>query len=232
MPRSLQSLSTLDSTLRTIQVQSLFSAFSPALRSELRSNAARRVFQDGAMIQHRGDQSDGFYIVARGQVKLGHLNADGDMQVLLLLGPNDSFGELACLGEFRRVVDAQALGETEVSWISDRVFQTAIGNDAQHAQQLIRLLAGQLQESLDQLIVFRKMPAAKRLAQTLLAMAEGRAAPVRLAIRKQDLAELVGVSRMTITTTLDSLEGKGFLTRFYRGLEISDPDAMRRWMRG
>jgi CRP/FNR family transcriptional regulator, cyclic AMP receptor protein len=179
MPRSLQSVSTLDSTLRTIQVQSLFSAFSPALRSELRSNATRRVFQDGAMIQHRGDLGDGFYIVERGHVKLGHLNADGDMQVLLLLGPNDSFGELACLGEFRRVVDAQALGETEVSWISDRVFQTAIGNDAQHAQQLIRLLAGQLQESLDQLIVFRKMPAAKRLAQTLLAMAEGRAAPVR-----------------------------------------------------
>jgi CRP/FNR family transcriptional regulator len=232
MPRSLQSSFTLDSTLRTIKAQSLFSAFSPELRSELRSNAAGRVLQDGAIIQHRGDQGDGFYIVERGQVKLGHLNVDGEMQVLLLLGPNDSFGELACLGEFRRVVDAQALGETEISWISDRVLQTAIGNDAQHAQQLIRLMACQLQESLDQLIVLRKMPAAKRLAQTLLAMAEGRAAPVQLSIRKQDLAELVGVSRMTITTALDVLEEKGFLTRFYRGIEISDLDAMRRWMRG
>ena len=218
--------------MRTIQAASLFSTFPAALRAELKSNAVRRVVQDGALIQHRGDQGDGFYIVERGQLKIGHLDAEGEMQVLLLLGRGDSFGELACLGGFRPVVGAQALGETEISWISDGVFRAAIASDPQHAQQLIRLLASQLQESLDQLIVFRKMPAAKRLAQTLLAMAEGRAAPVRLAIRKQDLPQLLGVSRMTITTSLDLLEGKGYLTRFYRGLEISDPDAMRRWMRG
>jgi CRP/FNR family transcriptional regulator, cyclic AMP receptor protein len=232
MPRSLQSATKVDSTMRSINVPSLFSTFSLSLRAELKRKAVRRVYQDGALIQHRGDHADGFYIVERGQVKIGHFNSEGEMQVLLLLGQNDSFGELACLGEFRRVVDAQSLGETEISWISDEAFLAALASDPLNAQQLIKLLASQLQESLDLLIVFRKMPAVRRLAQTLLAMAEGRAAPVQLSIRKQDLAELVGVSRMTITTALDVLEEKGFLTRFYRGIEISDLDAMRRWMRG
>lgn len=232
MPRSLQSTPKLDSTMRTIHVPSLFSTFSPSLREQLKRNVVRQVYADGALIQHRGDKADGFYIVERGQIKIGHFNSEGEMQVLLLLGVNDSFGELACLGEFRRVVDAQALGETEVSWISDHVFQSAIASDPRHAEELIRLLATQLQESLDLLIVFRKMPAAKRLAQSLLAMAEGRPAPIRLAIRKQDLAELVGVSRMTITTALDMLEAKGYLKRFYRGLEIVDADALRSWLRG
>lgn len=220
----------LDNTSRSINAPSLFHALAPDLRAKLRHGAVHRTYHHGAPIQHRGDHADGFYVIERGQMKIGHFNADGEMQTLLLMGAGDSFGELACLGEFRRVVDAQAVGETEILWISDLALRDSLEQDPDLAREMMRLLAVQLQEALDLLIVFRKMPAAKRLGHALLAMAEGRAAPIKIAIRKQDLAELVGVSRMTITTALEDMEQHGFVSRLYRGLVINDPAGLRRWM--
>jgi CRP/FNR family transcriptional regulator, cyclic AMP receptor protein len=231
MPSILQSQPLLDNTSRSINAPSLFWALASELREQLLRNAACRIYQDGAPIQHRGDKADGFYVILRGQIKVGHFDADGEMQVLLLFGSGDSFGEIACLGEFDRVVDAQSVGETEIAWISDQQLQMAIADDPQLARELIRILATQLQESLDILIVLRKMPATKRLGHALLSMAEGRPVPIKLTIRQQDLAELVGVSRMTITTALDFLEAQGFLTRIYRGLVVKDVAGLRRWMR-
>jgi CRP/FNR family transcriptional regulator, cyclic AMP receptor protein len=165
------------------------------------------------------------------KVKLGHHAASGDMQALFILGPGDSFGELACLGQFPRVVDAEAVGKLEMIWISDTTMTAAIARSPAMSGALVMVLSQQLQEALDRLIVFRNMPAPKRLAQNLLALTEGKHAPVKLGIRQQELAELVGVSRMTIASALAQLEELGLVTRHYRHLVVTDPVRLRRWMK-
>ena len=116
------------------------------------------------------------------------------------------------------------------SWV-DAVLSSVIASSPQVGRELLRALSQQLQEALDYLIVFRNLPAPKRLAQRLLALCEGKAAPVKLGIRQQELAELVGVSRMTIGTALTQLENEGVVTRHYRSMMINDPAALRRWLK-
>jgi CRP/FNR family transcriptional regulator, cyclic AMP receptor protein len=149
----------------------------------------------------------------------------------LILGPGDSFGELGCLGYFPRVLDAEAIGALEMLWVSDGQLSGVIANSPKIGRELLRVLSEQLQEALDNLIVFRNMPAPKRLAQRLLALSEGKEAPVKLGIRQQELAELVGVSRMTIASTLAQLQELGLVSRHYRHLVVNDPAALRKWMR-
>jgi CRP/FNR family transcriptional regulator, cyclic AMP receptor protein len=88
-----------------------------------------------------------------------------------------------------------------------------------------------LQETLDNLLVFRNMSAVKRLAQRLIAFAGDRPPPIRLGIKQQELAELIGVSRMTIASALAELEGHGLVTRRYGHLVVEDPAALRKWMK-
>ena len=116
-------------------------------------------------------------------------------------------------------------------WISDATLLAAIAASPTVSGAFIKALSQQLQEALDRLIVFRNMPAPKRLAQNLLALAEGKQAPVKLGIRQQELAELVGVSRMTIASALAQLEELGLVTRHYRHLVITNPVALRQWMK-
>jgi CRP/FNR family transcriptional regulator len=153
------------------------------------------------------------------------------MQVLFILGQGDSFGELACLGQFERVLDIEALGHVEMLWVSEKIFSEIIGRSPDMAREMLKILAKQLQEALDNLLVFRNMPAPKRLAQRLLAFAADRDPPVRLGIKQQELAELIGVSRMTIASALAELEKLGLVTRHYGHIAVEDPAALRQWMR-
>lgn len=231
MPKTLQSATLPENTGRSIGAPALFASLPVSLQEELRRGSLRRSFSDGQLVQHRGDAADGFWIIEKGQVKLGHYAASGEMQALIILGPGDSFGELACLGYFPRVLDAEAIGSLEMLWVSEGVLSAAIASCPKVARELLRALSQQLQEALDNLIVFRNLSAPKRLAMRLLALGEGKPAPVKLGIRQQELAELVGVSRMTIASTLAQLDDLGLVSRHYRHLVINDPAALRRWMK-
>jgi CRP-like cAMP-binding protein len=231
MPRILQSQHPTENSGRSVGAPALFAGFPAEVQAEFRDKAIRRNFTAGQFLHHRGDEADGFWIVEKGQVKCGHQDAQGNMHVLFILGPGDSFGELACLGHFERVLDIEALGKVEMLWVSEKVFSEIIGRSPEFARQMLKILAKQLQEALDNLLVFRNMPAAKRLAQRLLAFAADREPPVKLGIRQQELAELIGVSRMTIASALAELEKLGLVTRHYGHLIVEDPVALKRWMK-
>lgn len=231
MSTIIQSPDQFENIGRSVGAPVLFASFPVALQTELRQKSVRRQFLPGQFLQHRGDQADGFWIIDKGQVKLGHQDAHGTMHVLFILGPGDSFGELACLGQFARVLDAEALGKVEMSWVSDKIMSEAMTGAPDVAREMLKILAKQLQEALDNLLVFRNMPAPKRLAQRLLAFVADREPPVKLAIKQQELAELIGVSRMTIASALSDLENLGLVTRHYGHLVIEDPTALKQWMK-
>jgi CRP/FNR family transcriptional regulator, cyclic AMP receptor protein len=231
MSMGLQSSHLSEKIGRSVGAPALFESFPAALQAELREKAIRRHFDSGQFLQHRGDDADGFWVIDKGQVKLGHQDAQGNMHVLFILGPGDSFGELACLGQFARVLDAEALGKVQVTWVSGKNMSEAIAGSADISREMLKILAKQLQEALDNLLVFRNMPAPKRLAQRLLAFVADREPPVKLSIKQQELAELIGVSRMTIASALSELEALGLVTRHYGHLVIEDPTALRHWMK-
>lgn len=231
MSTTLQSDHLSENIGRSVDAPALFASFPEALRTELRSKAVRRNFESGQFLHQRGDPAGGFWIIDKGQVKLGHQDKQGTMHVLFILGPGDSFGELACLGQFRRVLDAEALGKTEMLWVSEAILSDIIAGSTEISREMLKILAKQLQEALDNLLVFRNMPAPKRLAQRLLAFVADREPPVTLGIKQQELAELIGVSRMTIASALAELEGLGFVSRHYGHLVVEDSAALKRWMK-
>jgi CRP-like cAMP-binding protein len=231
MPSILQSQDKFENTGRTVSSPGIFHGFPKYIRDELLAGAVRRKYEPGQLIQHRGDAIDGFAVIDIGQVKTGHYQADGDMRVLAILGAGDSFGELACLGGFGRVADAEAIGNAELLWISEAEFSRVLDSSPEVSKGLLRAIAIQLQEALDNLLAFQKQPAGKKLARRLLALCADRPAPVQLAIRQSELAELVGVSRMTIVTTLGTFEAKGLVKRHYGKITVVNPTALGAWLK-
>ncbi|MFC4292291.1 Crp/Fnr family transcriptional regulator [Sphingorhabdus arenilitoris] len=233
MPTSLHSRNRpkFEATGRTIGSPILFRELPADIRTQLMKSAVMREFQDGQIIQQRGDPANGFWLIEKGQVKIGRFSKEGNLQVLLIFGEDDSFGELACLGGFSKVVDAVDVGKSRLKWVSERDFWDALANSPETMRHVMRTLAAQLQESLDNLVAIRKMPAKKQLARAIIALCGTRAAPVHLVVRQSELAELIGVSRMTISTVLTEMEEAQLIQRKYRGMTVADPAALRQWMR-
>ena len=108
-------------------------------------------------------------------------------------------------------------------WISSAQMDRIIEGEPSVSRELLRLLSGQLQEALDMLIAQRRLSAKKRLARSLLsARARFRGNTATVNLNQEDLAELVGTSRMTISTALADMEARGLIKRGYGRIEICD----------
>ncbi|MFC4295951.1 Crp/Fnr family transcriptional regulator [Novosphingobium tardum] len=181
----------------------------------------RRHFDDGATIQQQGDEGDGFWLVVSGRVVVCRFAETGDVTVFAVLGPGDLFGELAYFAQVPRQVDAVAEGNVELSWIGAALVDRLLADEPAFAQWLLRSLAHQLRTALDRVDRDRRLSAHARLARVLsdIAVRDGPA----ITATQQDLADLVGVSRVTTGQALARFAESGLIERGYGRITLCDP---------
>lgn len=211
---------------RTLAAPTLFAQLEDSVRSALLAQAPVRQFTDGQLIQQRGDNARGFWVIARGTVRIGIFGLSGEFRVIALLTDGDSYGELAVFAGTRRAVDAVADGPVSAHWIDASSFEAAVVNDPQAMRRFIGVLSQQLQEMLSLIASLSNGSAATRIAATLATLAgsssTGQNGAKILAIGQQELGELTGLTRATVNTTLKALENSGAIRRGYGKIEIRD----------
>ncbi|WP_162935683.1 Crp/Fnr family transcriptional regulator [Tsuneonella amylolytica] len=210
---------------RSSSATMLFRALSPEIREDLASHLPIRSFADGQIIQLRGDVADGIWLIEEGSVSLGQFAGDGDFRGLALLGPGDSYGELAVLGGRPKVVDAVARGEVRLKAIPRHAYEAALASDPAVVRMVLGAIARQFQETLNLLAGFRRGSTASRMAALLANLSGG--TPGLVAITQQELGDLLGVSRASALSALAELEREGLARRGYGKLEIVDPAGLR-----
>ncbi|MEO6217085.1 MAG: helix-turn-helix domain-containing protein [Sphingomonas sp.] len=76
----------------------------------------------------------------------------------------------------------------------------------------------------------RRLPLKVQLAKLLLTMAGAQQAEARADATHEELAAILGVSRLAIGTALSALEGEALIKRRYGSVEVSDRAALRGWI--
>lgn len=194
------------------------------VRARLIAIGKLRRFADGQAVMREGDTADGFGVVTEGQVMVGRHAANGALTVLAIIGPGDCFGEQAFLTETPRLVDAIADGPAAVSWIDGAGFRKAVEGDPQLAMLMLRSLAWQLRASLDRVDAARRMTLDQRVATALLQMCNVTDGVIETT--QQELADLVGVSRVAVGTALRHFERSGAIALSYGKITIHQPVAL------
>ena len=117
------------------------------------SIARRRTFARGEVVFHRDDPADSLHLVVRGRFGARVLTPVGDNVLVDVLGPGQSFGELALLfTDARRSATVEALeaGETRSVFRDD--FAVLQREHPGVKDVLLRLLAEQLRRSTDRVV--------------------------------------------------------------------------------
>ncbi len=204
----------------------LFSALDSGLQAHLIRISREREFADGQIIQQRGDAADGFWLIEQGAVRVGQFLPDGEFRAVALLGPGDSYGELAVFSGKPRIVDAISRGESRLRLIAARPFLDALGNYPASSRALLGALSEQLQDTLSILAGLRRGTNPERLAGLLATMAGEEPGPAGVTITQQELADLLGVTRATANAALRELQARRLVERGYGTIRIPDRDAL------
>ncbi|MFN3516465.1 MAG: Crp/Fnr family transcriptional regulator [Novosphingobium sp.] len=212
-------------SLRNPLHASLLAGLDEAQLAPFLDRAIPKSFAARQIIQQRGEDAAGCWIIRSGRVRVGQFSAGGKFIVLSLLGLGESWGELALLRRAPRALDAVADEATELLWIDAARFDAVLDSHPETMRRLLALLGDQLQFSLQTLVAMRGEGAESRMA-SLLAALGGDGIPLRLT--QQDLAELAGVSRMTVNLQLKAWEAAGLIRRSYGTITVRDPAGLRK----
>jgi rhodanese-related sulfurtransferase len=101
---------------------SIIGALPQEKRDEITRAVETRVVAPGTVIFRQGDPGDSFYIVNSGKIRVFRRDRQGMETDLSILGPGDSFGEMALLTGESRSANVEALEEARLVVLSKEQF--------------------------------------------------------------------------------------------------------------
>ena len=172
----------------------------------------------GVTIFREGESADSLYVLKKGMVRLISLSDEGRETILHILKPDEVFGELL-LSEEKRAFTAIATEDSLVTIISQESFVELLSAVPTVALNFVRLLSKRLATVERGLAEFSHTWSYHRLARVLLQLSEkyGQEVPggtlINVRLTHEDLANLIGTSRETVTTQLSKFTRMGLVKR-------------------
>ena len=185
-------------------------------------------FENGNYIFLEDSDGEQCFFVLEGSVKVTRLSKDGREVILAMLNEGDFFGEMSLLDGESRSANVIALEKTKVLTLDRNDFIAVVNDYPQIAVQLLKELARRLRKSDRQIASLSLSDAEKRIALCIIRFADeqgviqnGKVSIPKTPIQ-QDIANMAGTSRETVSRALGLLEKEDLIERNGRELIILD----------
>ena len=185
-------------------------------------------FENGNYIFLEDSEGEQCFFVLEGSVKVTRLSKDGREVILAMLNEGDFFGEMSLLDGESRSANVIALEKTKVLTLDRNDFIAVVNDYPQIAVQLLKELARRLRKSDRQIASLSLSDAEKRIALCIIRFADeqgviqnGKVSIPKTPIQ-QDIANMAGTSRETVSRALGLLEKEDLIERHGRELIILD----------
>jgi CRP/FNR family cyclic AMP-dependent transcriptional regulator len=190
--------------------------------------ARRRTFGKGEVVFHRDDPADSLHLVVRGRFGARVTTQLGDSVLVDVLGPGQSFGELALLlPDARRSATVEALEPGETRSVFRDGFSLLQREHPGVKDVLLRLLAEQLRRATDRVIEAHYVDAETRVRRRLVDLAATYEGGVVL-LNQEDIAAMAGTSRATVNRVLREEEELGVVALARGRTTVLDVDELER----
>jgi CRP/FNR family cyclic AMP-dependent transcriptional regulator len=195
----------------------LLQQMTPDQLAALESRCRMRNFPKRSLVYSPHESTDGVFLLAAGRVKICTLTEDGKQAILALIEPGELFGELAVLEPGVREDFAEANEDSIVIRIPVEVMQQLMEEHAAVGMGITKLIGfrrRKLERRLRSLL-FRSNR--ERLVLALLDLAEQYGYPtadgiqLRVKLSHQDLANMIGSTRESVTIVLGELQAEKLL---------------------
>jgi CRP/FNR family transcriptional regulator, cyclic AMP receptor protein len=190
-------------------------------------------FGKGQIVCNMDDPSEHVYVVRKGTAKVFLLTVDGKETILAIRRKGDLIGTTSLFGWEMRVSYVAALEDLELIAIKTEDLRDMISKHMNMAILIIKILGVRLHHS--RMIIYDSFTKSveKRLARMLLDLfkdlgvhTEG-GTVINLRLTHEQIAQMIGSSRQTVTLALNELEGNGIIRKDRKRITILDGAALQ-----
>ncbi|HFE63890.1 MAG TPA: Crp/Fnr family transcriptional regulator [Caldithrix sp.] len=197
----------------------LFSELSDRDLEKITHVASKQKYHKDNLILIEEEVGSTMFVILSGRVKISRISDDGREVILSILSDGDFFGEMSLLDGYTRSANVTAIDDSELLVIRREEFLQMLHDFPQIAINLLKELAQRIRKSDEHIKSLSLQDATGRVASTLLRIAEdsgvfrrGQVEILELPLQ-QDLANMAGTSRETISRVIKTLCNQGYLKK-------------------
>lgn len=220
-------------TMNAVSVSDFMAQLPSTERVALLALGQPKVFSRDEYLFRAGSPARSVFLITRGRVKVFQASPTGKEAILWFCFDGDLFGLAETLSGSNRVASAQACDETSIlSFAYDQFARFLAGHPAT-SNTIMRLLACRLRMLSEHVINLVSDDVRTRIHKLLLQLGAryGRISETGIKLpfspTHQELADMIGATRQTVTSILGQLEQEGILTIERRQICIIDRNAYR-----
>ena len=213
---------------KLIQTVPLFNDLSGPSLKNITERMVSRSYDKEKMILIEESSGETFFLISKGTVKITRMSDDGREVILAILGEGDFFGEMALLDGEGRSANVVALEDAEVLTLQRGDFLEILERFPMIAIHLLKELTTRIRHSDQQIESLSLSGAEQRNALVLIRLAEemGKIKEGTVTIDsipyQQDIANMAGTSRETVSRVYRMLEDKQYISRAGKTLKIKE----------
>jgi CRP/FNR family transcriptional regulator, cyclic AMP receptor protein len=210
-----------------------FSALSADALKDFDSIQSGSFFPEGAILFLEKQDPRGVFVLCQGEVKLTISSSEGKTLIVRIAKPGELLGLMATLSAEPYELTAQTLRPCLVAFIRRDDFLRFVAQHPEASHGIVKLLTSHYHAACEQLkTVGLSASASAKLARLLLGWSAGAeetklGTRITLPLTHQEIAELIGSSRETVTRTLSEFKNRHLVTLKGSTLMISDRRALQ-----
>ena len=214
---------------------SIFAVLSDNELKRIENFFTLRTYPKGSMIILEEEYGDIVFIVKTGTIKITRVNDEGKEVILSLMGEYDIVGEMSIIDGESRSANVLAQENCELYAIRSNDFLNILKNNFDISFALMGELAKRLRKSDQHIEALSLSDAEHRIGVSILNLAEemgiirhGKVTIENLPFQ-QDIANMSGTSRETVSRILKLFEDKNMLSKVGHRLIIPDYSHFKRY---
>lgn len=183
-----------------------------------------QAFKNNQIIYRQGESAKSFYYLKEGRVQAFVNSPDGLEKVLTIYKKGEIFGEASFFDGFPRMSSAKAFSDSEIIIINKADIMLYFQKEPFLALNFIELLSKKVRMLSNEIDNISFLSAEKRIAQYLLNMNLYNNSSIECT--HEDIGKSVGVSRVTVSRTLNKFSKYEWINIKYKKILILNQKAI------
>lgn len=193
-------------------------------------------YKKGSIIFMEGFKGTAFYFIKSGKIKIYKTSKDGKELILNIYGKNNVFAEVTIFNDVNYPATAEVIENSVVGIVNNSELEKLIKSNSDLALNLIKVLSKRLYNTQLKLKQIALNDTFSRTAETIIRLSEdhGRdladGLELRLDLSRQELANMIGTARETVSRILSQFKKEGALDISGKKIVIKDIEKLKSWL--
>jgi CRP/FNR family cyclic AMP-dependent transcriptional regulator len=200
---------------RSLSKIELFSSLTAVELHQVREKILIKKFRKNEIILHEENTSEYMYIILEGEAKVIQMAGEGKGIIVTMHKSGDFFGELSLIDGQTAPATVTATRDSITAIISRKDFYDLLFSQQKVLENLLHILSLRLREAWKRIQLLNFNNASQRVKMLLLMLSETygtktpRGTVLNIKLIHQDIADMTGLTRETVTRVLDKWRKSG-----------------------